>query len=124
MTARSIYEIELEEKDAEINRWKFEVSQRDLQLKRQSVEIQQKDQLLEEKDKLLLEKDEEKNRTDVAYEREKSKNRKLESKNHAKDKVFFKFQELLGDDYRKQQIHQTFKEIKRDHNVSQNENSL
>merc|ERR1719300_717869 len=69
VTARSIYEIELEEKDAEINRWKFEVSQRDLQLKRQSVELQQKNQLLEEKDKLLFEKDEEKNRTDVAYER-------------------------------------------------------
>merc|ERR1719300_1293186 len=118
VTERSIYEIELEEKDAEINRWKFEVSQRDLQLKRQSVEIQQKDQLLEEKDKLLLEKDEEKNRTDVAYEREKSKNRKLEAKHREKDEILFKMQELMGDDYRKKQIYQTFKEIKRD--VNQN----
>ena len=122
VTARSIYEIELEEKDAEINRWKFEVSQRDLLLQRQSVELRQKDQLLEEKDKLLLEKDEEKNRTDVAYEREKSKNLKLESKHHAKDEVFFKMQELLGDEYRKKQVHQTFKEIKRD--VNQNLNLL
>merc|ERR1712098_323769 len=122
VTARSIYEIELEEKNEEINRLRFEVSQRDLLLDRNKIEMEQKDKLLEQKDKLLSEKEIERNQTGMLLEREKSVTMKLDSKLHEKEERFFKIQELLGDDYRNKQMHQTLKEIKRD--VNQNENLL